>query len=76
MEFFSSVMTHKVPEVDLVLIKKIKEGQFLNNKFIRFSKRNEAFNGTVKKNKKHNANMRRHHLIQQPGSDVQRFRNK
>jgi len=77
MDFFTfGQMGHRVSEVDLVLIKQTNEGQFLNNKFIRFSKRNEAFSGSVKMNQKHNANMRRHHIIQQPGFDVQRFGHK
>ena len=58
------------------VMKQITVAQFIVNKNIRYSKNHQKIMGNTNVSMKHNANMRRHHRIQQPGFDVQRFGHK
>ena len=58
------------------VMKQITLAQFIVNKNIRYSKNHPKIMGNTNVSMKHNANMRRHHRIQQPGFDVQRFGHK
>lgn len=65
------------------IIKDTNEGQLLTNKYLMLSRNQGNKLQTTKKNhkntqtnQKNNVTMRRHHRIQQPGFDVQRFGHK
>jgi hypothetical protein len=58
------------------IMQQITLAQFIVNKNIRYSKNHQKIMGNTNVSMKHNANMRRHHRIQQPGFDVQRFGHK